>query len=140
MFCSKCGKELNAGENFCSNCGNPVELLTDYDNEKEKVIKKGLCNRVKGKLFVENGHGILTNKRFIYSKHSLEKIAAMGVLVNLTEGTYDFEIPIAQISEIKDGRHGLGKTIIIRTNSGEEYNFCFANHQTWKIEFNNLMR
>ena len=58
----------------------------------EKIIIQGICNHIKGAL-VENGHGMLTNQRFIYSKHSLAKIAAMGVLVNLTQGSYEFEIP-----------------------------------------------
>ena len=58
---------------------------------EEKILIEGLCNRVKG-AFVENGHAVLTNKRFIYSKHSLTKIAAMGVLVNLTKGDFDFDM------------------------------------------------
>lgn len=147
MFCSNCGVELESTAKFCPNCGHPVSATASHadsnfssDAEKEIVIKEGLCNRVKSKLFVENGHGLLTSRRFIYSRHSFAKIFVMGALVNLTKGSYDFEIPIEDISEIADGRQGISKTIIIRTKSGGEYNFYFTDRQKWLIEFENLIR
>ncbi len=82
---------------------------------------------------------MLTNKRFIYSKHSLAKIAAIGVLVNLTKGSFDFDIPISEISGLRDGRQGVSKTIIITTKSGDEFNFYFSDRERWIIEFNNLI-
>lgn len=141
MFCSKCGKQLEDNAVFCSGCGNKVGAEIQQPSEdREIVLKEGLCNRIKSKLFVENGHGLLTNKRFIYSKHSLAKIAVMGVLVNATKGDYDFEISIKDISGIKEGRQGISKTIIICTRSGEEFNFYFNDKLKWEIEFNNLIR
>lgn len=141
MFCSKCGKQLEDNAVFCSGCGNKVGAEIQQPSEdREIVLKEGLCNRIKSKLFVENGHGLLTNKRFIYSKHSLAKMAVMGVLVNATKGDYDFEIPIKDISGIKEGRQGISKTIIICTRSGEEFNFYFNDKLKWEIEFNNLIR
>lgn len=141
MFCSKCGKQLEDNAVFCSGCGNKVGADTPQPSEdREIVLKEGLCNRIKSKLFVENGHGLLTNKRFIYSKHSLAKMAVMGVLVNATKGDYNFEIPIKDISGIKEGRQGISKTIIICTRSGEEFNFYFNDKLKWEIEFNNLIR
>lgn len=140
MYCSKCGKPLNDGAAFCSYCGAPVDgPAVDVDNDREIVIKEGLCNRVKSKFFVQNGHGLLTNKRFIYSKHSLGKILVAGPFVNLTKGSYEFEIPVDGIAEIADGRQGVSKTIIIRTKSGDEYNFYFSDRQVWLIEFGNLI-
>ncbi len=143
MYCLNCGKEIENTSKFCKFCGTEIiskEITSNQDNNKEIIIKEGLCNRVKSKLLVQNGHGMLTNKRFIYSKHSLAKIAAMGVLVNLTKGTYDFEIPISEISQIKEGKQGFSKTIIICTKSGEEYNFYFTNKIAWEIEFSNLIK
>lgn len=143
MFCSNCGAELNENSNFCSNCGQSIvsnNKATSTSSDEEIAIKEGLCNRVKSKLFVQNGHGLLTNKRFIYSKHSFAKIAVMGVLVNLTKGSYDFDIPISDIKEIKDGRQGFSKTIIICTKSGEEYNFYFTDREKWLIEFKNVIK
>ncbi len=101
MFCSNCGSKLDDNAKFCNNCGNKVGTISisaQNDSNEEIVIKEGLCNRVKSRLFVENGHGLLTNKRFIYSKHSLAKIALIDVLVNLTKGDYDFDIPVDNIS------------------------------------------
>lgn len=141
MFCSKCGKQLEDNDVFCSGCGNKVGAEIQQPSEdREIVLKEGLCNRIKSKLFVENGHGLLTNKRFIYSKHSLAKMSVMGVLVNATKGDYNFEIPIKDISGIKEGRQGISKTIIICTRSGEEFNFYFNDKLKWEIEFNNLIR
>lgn len=141
MFCSKCGKQLEDNDVFCSGCGNKVGAgIQQPSEDREIVLKEGLCNRIKSKLFVENGHGLLTNKRFIYSKHSLAKMAVMGVLVNATKGDFDFEIPIKDISGIKEGRQGISKTIIICTRSGEEFNFYFNDKLKWEIEFNNLIR
>ena len=143
MFCSHCGKPLDPGAKFCPNCGSPVvaDPSVDGNNEKETVIKEGICNRcIKGKGFVQNGHAILTNKRFIYCKHSLAKTIAIGVLINLTKGSYDFDIPISEITGIHDGKHGFSKTIIITTKSGDEYNFYFTDRESWKIEFNNLIQ
>lgn len=41
MVCKKCGKEINEGERFCSNCGYQVE------NTKNKKEKRGLITRLK---------------------------------------------------------------------------------------------
>ena len=105
---------------------------------EEKILIEGLCNRVKG-AFVENGHAMLTNKRFIYSKHSLTKIAAMGVLVNLTKGDYDFEIKIEDIKEVSEAKRLFDKILVVSTMSGDEYKFFFTKLEEWKIHFNNLL-
>ena len=142
MFCHKCGKPLAEGAIFCSYCGCRVvadPVCESPGDDREIIIKEGLCNRVKSKLFVQNGHGTLTNKRFIYSKHSLAKIAVMGVFVNLTKGSFDFDIPVSEISGLRDGRQGVSKTIIITTKTGEEFNFYFTDREKWKIELNNVI-
>lgn len=105
---------------------------------EEKILIEGLCNRVKG-AFVENGHAMLTNKRFIYSKHSLTKIAAMGVLVNLTKGDFDFEIKIEDIKEVFEAKRLFDKILVVSTMSGDEYKFFFTKLEEWKIHFNNLL-
>ena len=143
MFCSNCGNKLDDNAKFCSNCGNQAGTISMpklNNSDKEIVIKEGLCNRIKSKLFVENGHGLLTNKRFIYSKHSLAKIAVMGVLVNLTKGDYEFDMHVDNISHIKEGRQGFSKTIIVCTKTGEEFNFYFTDKLKWEIEFQNLIK
>ena len=105
---------------------------------EEKIIIQGTCNRVKG-AFVENGHAMLTNKRFIYSKHSLAKIAAMGVLVNLTQGSYEFDIPIREIKAVQEKKRLFSKTLSVTTTSGEEYQFAFTKLVEWQIAFSNTL-
>lgn len=66
-----------------------------------------------------NGHAVLTNQRFINSKHSFAKIAVMGALVNLTKGDFDFDIPIAAITEIEETKRLMSKVLVIRTQDAE---------------------
>ena len=107
---------------------------------EEKIIMEGLANRIKSKLYVQNGHGILTNQRFIYSKHSLAKIATMGILVNLTKGDYEFDIPISGIKEITRGKHGFSKNVLVVTKKdGEAYKFAVTKYIEWEIAFNNIL-
>lgn len=105
---------------------------------EEKIIIQGTCNRIKG-AFVENGHAMLTNQRFIYSKHSLAKIAAMGVLVNLTQGSYEFDIPVSEIKEVQEKKRLFSKVLSVTTISGEEYQFAFTKLVEWQIAFSNAI-
>lgn len=138
-FCFKCGNQLQEGAAFCSNCGTRIDGVANTNEEQEKVLLEGLCNRIKSKFNVQNGHGVLTNKRFIYNKHSIAKMAVIGLLVNFTKGTYDFDIEFSDIAEVKDGRQGVSKTIIFVNRYGEEYNFYIKNRQKWVIELTNLL-
>ncbi len=142
MFCQNCGVQLPDNAKFCSNCGAASgHQFSNQQNDasQEIILMKGLCNRVKSSLNVQNGNAILTNRRFIYLKHSLVKTLAIGVLVNLTEGSYDFAIPLSDISRIEDGRQGISKTIIINTKYGERYNFYVTNREVWKIKIQNAL-
>lgn len=103
---------------------------------QETIILQGVCNRIKG-AFVENGHAMLTNQRFIYSKHSFAKIAVMGALVNLTKGDFDFDIPIAAIIEIEETKRLMSKVLVIQTQDAE-YKFFFTKLEEWKIAFSNV--
>lgn len=105
---------------------------------EEKILIQGVCNRIKS-AFVENGHGMLTNKRFIYSKHSLTKIAAMGVLVNLTRGDFDFDIQMSNIKEVSERKRLFQRILVVTTFSGDEYSFYFSKIEEWKIHFDNLL-
>ena len=91
---------------------------------QETIILQGACNRIKG-AFVENGHAMLTNQRFIYSKHSFAKIAVMGAFVNLTKGDFDFDIPIAAITEIEETKRLMSKVLVIRTQDAEYRFFLY---------------
>jgi len=144
MFCKECGIELPDNSKFCPNCGTSISdaiaTSKEADNEQEIIVMKGLCNRVKNPLLVQNGNAILTNKRFIYLKHSLAKTMAIGVFINLTKGSYDFDIPLDNIASIEDGRQGISKTIIINTKDGQKYNFYVTNREEWKIHLQNALK
>ena len=43
MYCTRCGKELEAGTKFCPNCGEPVRLenRNDYTNMEDYASSNG---------------------------------------------------------------------------------------------------
>lgn len=141
MFCKHCGSRLTENATYCPGCGTKIQSETQSLNKKdpEVVVMKGLCNRVKSRFYVQNGKAILTNRRFIYLKHGIGKIFAIGLLVNLTEGDVDFEIPLSNIKDIEDGRQGINKTIKIHTKSGEEFHFYFTKREEWKMALRNAI-
>lgn len=142
MVCKNCGKELAPNVKFCSYCGvntDNNENLGNKNDKSEIVLMEGLCNRVFYHLIVQNGRAVLTNKRFIYLKHNLGKTIAMGPLVNLTKGDYDFDIPLENISAIGDGRQGVSKTIVFHTSDGKKYNFYVRHREEWKAKLQNAM-
>ena len=107
---------------------------------QEKIVKEGLTNLVKSTFNVQNGRGMLTNHRFIYSRHKLSKIIAIGVLVNLTQGDYEFDIPISDIKNVSRGKQGFSSNIlVIETKGGESYKFAVTKYLEWEIAFNNVL-
>ena len=106
---------------------------------EEKIVMEGLANRVKSTFNVQNGRGILTNRRFIYSRHKLSKIIAIGALVNLTQGDYEFEIPLEDIKGISRGKQGFSSNVlVIETKVGEVYKFAVTKYLAWEIALNNV--
>lgn len=107
---------------------------------QEKIVMEGLANHIKGTFKVQNGRGILTNRRFIYSRHKLSKIIAIGALVNLTQGDYEFEIPVSEIASISRGKHGLSSNVlVVETNDGGSFKFAVTKYLEWEIAFNNVL-
>ena len=107
---------------------------------QEKIVMEGLCNRVKGTFNVQNGRGILTDQRFVYSRHKLSKIIAIGALVNLTQGDYEFEIPVSDIKGVSHGKHGFSNNVlVIETKGGDSYKFAVTKYLEWEIAFNNAL-
>lgn len=136
--CPDCGREISDKAAACVGCGCPITQSTIAAETREAdkpevVLMKGLCNKC-GKFSVQNGSGMLTNHRFVYMKHSLGKIFAIGALANLTQGDFEFDIPLNEITGIQDGRHGFSKTIIIQTTDGQQYEFYINNREEWKIK------
>lgn len=144
--CPECGREISDKSISCVGCGFPIQsgleqggtTKRERDNP-EIVLMEGLCNQC-SKFFVKNGNAILTNHRFLYLKHSIAKTIAIGVLINMTKGSYEYEIPLSEISKISDGRHGVSKTIVISTKSGDRYEYYVTKREEWKIKLESAVK
>lgn len=104
----------------------------------EQVLMEGIANPVAG-LVIKNGHGVLTTKRFIYSKHSLAKIAVLGAFVNLTKGTYEYEIPLNEITTASAERFRLGHALIITKKDGTVLKYGIAKPKEWQAAFDKAL-
>lgn len=105
---------------------------------EEKILMEGITNQVAG-LVVKNGHGVLTTKRFIYSKHSMAKIMAMGVLVNATKGTYEYDIPLADIAAASADRFRLGHALTITKKDGTVIKYGIVKPKEWQAAFDKAL-
>lgn len=107
---------------------------------EEKVLMEGVCNPLSKKGFAtKNGKGILTNKRFIYCKHSLAKVIAIGYWVNFTEGEYEYDIPVENIATAEVKRHMLGHALFITTKDGATKGYGITKAEHWKIALGNAL-
>jgi len=114
---------------------------SDSSNEEiETVLIEGECNQIIDGLQTM-GKAQLTNKRFIYFKHSTGKLLAFGVLsALLTSGKHDYELLISEISNVEFGRWRLAKTVTIYTKSGNQYIFGVTKHEKWKDAFAKVIK
>lgn len=134
MFCTNCGKPIEETALFCQNCGVKInDSVKAVNVEEERVIKEGACNQKKNIYHQQFGYGMLTTKRFIY-------VYAVKSGGYRTRGFGDFEIILSDIVEIRQGKYGLGKTIILKTKDGTEYNFGFNHQEEWEMEFQKLLK
>ena len=105
---------------------------------EEKILMEGITNQVAG-LVVKNGHGILTTKRFIYSKHSMAKIMVMGVLVNATKGSYEYDIPLEDIATATADRFRLGHALTITKKDGTVFKYGIVKPKEWQAAFDKAL-
>lgn len=108
---------------------------------QEKVLMEGVANPLsKRGLATKNGHAVLTTVRFIFSKHSLAKVIAMGILVNATKGSYEYDIPLEQIAKAEVGKHLLGQALTITLKDGTVFKYGILKPLDWKIAWNNALQ
>ena len=105
---------------------------------EERILMEGITNQVAG-LVVKNGHGVLTTKRFIYGKHSLAKIAVMGALVNVTKGTFEYDIPLEDIATATADRFRLGHALTITKKDGTVIKYGIAKPKEWQAAFDKAL-
>lgn len=97
--------------------------------EDEKIHIEGRATYIKSALKVNGGYAFLTSKRFVFA-------GSNSALSNALSGSpYDndilFSIPIGDISNVQEGKHGLTKKVIITTKTGDEYSVQFDPHEKW---------
>lgn len=97
--------------------------------EDEKIYIEGRATYIKSALKVNGGYAFLTSKRFVFS-------GSNSAISNALSGSpYDndilFSIPIGDISNVQEGKHGLTKKTIISTKTGDEYSIQFNPHDKW---------
>jgi hypothetical protein len=107
---------------------------------QEKIIIEGLANWIKSTFNVQNGRGMLTSQRFIYSRHKIGTILAIGAFANLTQGDYEFDIPVSEIKAVSRGKQGLSSNVlVIETKKGDTYKFAVTKFLEWEIALNNVL-
>ena len=101
---------------------------------EEQVLMEGIANPVSG-LIIKNGHGALTTKRFIYAKHSMAKILALGAFVNLTKGSFEYDIPLDEMESAKVERFRLGHALTITKKDGKVIRYGIVKPEEWRRAF-----
>lgn len=152
-FCSNCGERVAAQprptmqpqpamqpqpmmpsqQTASQNMGGAAAFAQGNTTE-EFTLKSGACNWARTPIVVQNGKGVLTNKRFIYKKGFIGTLDST-IYNAVTGNKADFEIPLSEFAGIREGRQGLVKTLVLQTKSGKEYNCFFHDRESWIIEF-----
>ena len=112
------------------------------DFSGETTLFVGQVNRVmSGKFFVQNGRGVLTNKRFIFYRYGKLKFLIFGSFINFTKGRYDFDIPLSSVARVSQGKHGVSdQVIVIETKEGETFMFSIFKYSEWEQAFTSALR
>jgi len=107
---------------------------------EEKIYIEGVANPLSKRGFAfKNGRGVLTNKRFIYCKHSLAKTLTIGIWVNLTKGNYDYDIPLEKIKKVEILNKGIRGHVLCIHTENEIYRYGILKALDWEIAFNNVL-
>jgi len=93
----------------------------------------------------KNGHGVLTDRRFVFGNSKPLKKIAVGTSVNFGEhrakGDIVFDIPLADIVGISQGKQGFSTLFILETNDGV-YKFALmkkSQYPEWESAFNKAL-
>ena len=71
MYCNKCGHQINEGDKFCPNCGNPVNVI-DINNDGVVLVKR--------RATFKEGIQALFSKTFVFSGRSSRSEFNFGAL------------------------------------------------------------
>lgn len=101
----------------------------------ETVLMEGIANPIRKSGFVGNGRAALTNKRLVFFKHGIAKTLALGMLVNLTAGSFEYDIPISAMKDVSIRSHGLGHALIITCRDHSIYQYGITEPEKWMKAF-----
>jgi len=157
--CSECSAEISSRALSCPKCGFPLspeqevgfpeltetELLNQMEfqpilEKGERIlINKELASYIKAMINVDPGFAYLTTHRIVFCGEfgKFMKLAAVPVLSVMTAGALPkihFQVLLRHIDKIEITRYGLGKTLLIHSDSGEKYKLGLRNIDKWRAE------
>lgn len=144
-FCMHCGKELPNDAKFCNFCGQAAGEQTNCENDGRETVVIETNGSYYWNKNLENGMVTLTNRRFLFEgKHdpSLLKVFMLGpILSQVGKEEYRVEFAGGDIIDVREGKRGIVKTIVIVTRDEEEHHFVLSGMQknSWLIALRNLM-
>jgi len=166
MKCPECKKDIPDTALTCPSCGFPVANPNETAlyigavtfinlNLKDAAIAiagtlaggeiSGHIARGAAGNLGKNGHGVLTDRRFVFGNSGPLKKIKEGSVVNLaasrSRGDIDFDIPLADILSFSKGKQGFSTLFTLETNDGE-YKFALlfkSRFPGWEAAFNKVL-
>ena len=141
-FCSKCGKELSDGAQFCANCGAPVNGASDGSTRVQKFV--GEINKCPSCGAVLQS-GVLKCPECGYEIRGAQASKAAAEFNNQlkTAKTQQEYFNIIESFAVPTTREDIGYFLAMaKTNVERDYNPDSPQdvqlHKSWVIHFNNL--
>jgi len=166
MNCPECKNVVADTAAACPYCGCPIDSANEvvfkvgavtFFNLNAKNVAAAIGGSAVGgiigrrvantasKSMGKNGHGVVTNKRFVFgNSKALKKIAA-GSAVSFAavraKRDIDFDIPLETIVSVSEGKQGFSSLFVLSTNDGE-YKFALMKKTElpeWIAAFNKAL-
>lgn len=115
------------------------ELIAD-----EKLIEEGFASYIKSTLNVVLCHVALTNHRIVICKKNMIGgmaifgIAGAAISLARKQTKIMFQIPVADITGVRNAKHGFSRKYRFSTYSGETYDLVFTHPERWSTELKSL--
>jgi len=85
------------------------------------LIGRGIASTASGNM-AQNGHGVLTNRRFVFGSSKAFKKLNVGATVNFAEslsnGDVYYDIPLSDIVNFSQGKQGFSTLFALETHGG----------------------
>ena len=166
MNCPECKNVVDDTAVVCPNCGCPIDSANEvvlkvgavtFTNANIKdaaaAIGGSLVGGIIGRRVArtasdnlgKNGHGVLTDRRFVFGNSKALKKIAEGTTVSFSvhraKGDIDFDIPLMDIAAFSKGKQGFSTLFALETNAGE-YKFALlkkSQFPEWEAAFNKAL-